>query len=182
MWSRLSVPTRQTAVVTDAPKRPEAPMTGDERTQLNGFLDFVRASVVWKCSGLTEEQARRSHVPSTLTTIAGLLGHLTLVEEYWFGVVLNGQEDPWKAALAADSDAEFRVAMDTSMEKLIAGYEAECRRSREIVAKMDFDDEVPFRERKVNVRFVVAHMIEETGRHAGHLDLLRELTDGLTGE
>jgi hypothetical protein len=68
------------------------------------------------------------------------------------------------------------------MEKLIAGYEAECRRSREIVAKMDFDDEVPFRERKVNVRFVVAHMIEETGRHAGHLDLLRELTDGLTGE
>jgi uncharacterized damage-inducible protein DinB len=158
-------------------------MTGDERTQLTGFLDFLRGSVVWKCSGLTDEQARRSHVPSTLTTIAGLLGHLTLVEDYWFGIVLNGQEDRWKAALEVDPDAEFRVAMDTPINKLIAGYEAECRRSREIVAKMDFDDEVTFRDdRKVNVRYVVAHMIEETGRHAGHLDLLRELTDGVTGE
>jgi uncharacterized damage-inducible protein DinB len=169
--------------MTNPPKRPEASMTGDERTQLTGFLDFLRGSVVWKCSGLTDEQSRRSHVPSTLTTIAGLLGHLTLVEDYWFGIVLNGQEDRWKAALEVDPDAEFRVAMDTPINKLIAGYEAECRRSREIVAKMDFDDEVTFRDdRKVNVRYVVAHMIEETGRHAGHLDLLRELTDGVTGE
>ncbi|KFU77160.1 Uncharacterized damage-inducible protein DinB (forms a four-helix bundle) [Amycolatopsis lurida] len=169
--------------MTDEPKRPEPPLTGDERTQLNGFLDFLRATVVWKCSGLTDEQARRPLVPSELTTVAGLLGHLTLVEQYWFNVVLNGQEDVWKEALETDPDAEFRVAMQTPIEQLIAAYEAECERSRKIVAAMGLDDEVPFRgDRKVNVRFVVAHMIEETGRHAGHLDLLRELTDGLTGE
>ena len=68
------------------PERPDPPMAGDERTQLTGFLDFLRAGVVWKCSGLTDEQARRSLVPSELTTIAGLLGHLTLVENYWFRI------------------------------------------------------------------------------------------------
>ncbi|MFK0247386.1 DinB family protein [Amycolatopsis azurea] len=169
--------------MTEEPKRPEPPLTGDERTQLNGFLDFLRATVVWKCSGLTDEQARRALVPSELTTVAGLLGHLTLVEQYWFNVVLNGQEDLWKEALEADPDAEFRVAMQTPIEQLIAAYEAECERSRKIVAGMDLDDKVPFRgDREVNVRFVVAHMVEETGRHAGHLDLLREMIDGLTGE
>ncbi|RSM69087.1 mini-circle protein [Amycolatopsis sp. WAC 01375] len=169
--------------MTDEPKRPEPPLTGDERTQLNGFLDFLRATVVWKCSGLTDEQARRPLVPSELTTVAGLLGHLTLVEQYWFTVVLKGQEDVWKEALEVDPDAEFRVAMQTPIDQLIAAYEAECERSRKVVAGMGLDDVVPFRDdRQVNVRFVVAHMIEETGRHAGHLDLLRELTDGLTGE
>jgi uncharacterized damage-inducible protein DinB len=167
----------------DEPKRPEPPMTGDERTQLNGFLDFLRATVVWKCSGLTDEQARRALVPSELTTIAGLLGHLTLVEQYWFNVVLDGQEDVWKEALETDPDAEFRVAMQTPLDQLIATYQVECERSRKIVARMGLDDEADFRgNRRVNVRFVVTHMIEETGRHAGHLDLLRELTDGLTGE
>ncbi|WP_037309647.1 DinB family protein [Amycolatopsis orientalis] len=169
--------------MTDEPKRPEPPLTGDERTQLNGFLDFLRATVVWKCSGLTDEQARRRLVPSELTTVAGLLGHLTLVEQYWFTVVLDGAEDVWKEALEVDPDAEFRVAMETPIERLIAAYEAECERSRQVVARMGLDDEVEFRgDRKVNVRFVVTHMIEETGRHAGHLDLLRELIDGLTGE
>jgi uncharacterized damage-inducible protein DinB len=169
--------------MTDEPKRPEPPLTGDERTQLNGFLDFLRATVVWKCSGLTDEQARQRLVPSELTTIAGLLGHLTLVEQYWFAVVLDGQEDVWKEALEVDPDAEFRVAMQTPIDQLIAAYEAECERSRKVVARMGLDDKVPFRgDREVNLRFVVTHMIEETGRHAGHLDLLRELTDGLTGE
>lgn len=179
----LSVGTGRLHPMTDKPVRPEPSLTGDERIQLNGFLDYLRATVVWKCSGLTDEQARRTLVPSELTTIAGLLGHLTLVEQYWFSVVLDGQEDVWQEALEADPDAEFRVAMQTPIDQLIAAYQAECERSRKIVARMELDDEVAFRgDRKVNVRFVVTHMIEETGRHAGHLDLLRELTDGLTGE
>ncbi|HEY2062194.1 DinB family protein [Amycolatopsis sp. NBC_01480] len=158
-------------------------MAGDERTQLTGFLDFLRASVVWKCSGLTDEQARRSLVPSELTTIAGLLGHLTLVENYWFRIVLDGQPDEWADALELDPDAEFRAAHRTPIERLIADYQAETALCREIVAARAFDDTVVFKEREpLTVRWVVAHMIEETGRHLGHLDLLRELTDGLTGE
>jgi uncharacterized damage-inducible protein DinB len=167
----------------ERPERPEAPLTGDERTQLAGFLDFLRATVVWKSSGLTDEQARRSLLPSELTTVAGLVQHLTYVEQYWFAVVFDGLEDPWKEILKTDPDAEFRVAEDASIEKVVAAYEAECERSRKIAAKLAFDHEVPFRDKgTVNLRFVMAHMIEETGRHAGHLDLIRELLDGLKGE
>ncbi|MFI5612902.1 DinB family protein [Amycolatopsis sp. NPDC051903] len=169
--------------MTTPPERPDPPMDADERTQLTGFLDFLRASVVWKCSGLTDEQARRTHVPSELTTIAGLLSHLTLVEAYWFRVVLDGQPDEWDEALELDRDAEFRVALETPIERLIAAYEAETARCREVVAAREFTDTVLFKgEQPLTVRWVVTHMVEETARHLGHLDLLRELTDGLTGE
>ncbi|MFD2465835.1 DinB family protein [Amycolatopsis silviterrae] len=169
--------------MTDVPERPDPPMAGDERAQLAGFLDFLRASVVWKCSGLTDEQARRVHVPSELTTIAGLLCHLTLVENYWFRVVLDGQPDEWADRLEIDRDAEFRVALEVPIGQLIAEYEAEAEKCRAVVAAREFDDTVLFKgDKPLTVRWVVAHMIEETARHLGHLDLLRELTDGLTGE
>lgn len=167
--------------MTDQRRHPS--LTGDERAQLTAFLDYQRDTVIAKCSGLTDEQARRTHVPSELTTIAGLLGHLTLNEDYWFSVVLDGQSDVWEERLKTDPDAEFRAAADTPMADLVADYKTHCERSREIVAKLDLEAEVPFRDdRKVNVRWVVTHIIEETARHAGHLDLLRELTDGATGE
>ncbi|MEW2503200.1 MULTISPECIES: DinB family protein [unclassified Amycolatopsis] len=169
--------------MTTPPERPDPPLDADERTQLTGFLDFLRASVVWKTGGLTDEQARRRHLPSELTTIAGLLGHLTLVENYWFRVVLDGQPDEWEAALELDRDAEFRAALTTPIEQLVAGYEAEVARCRAVVAAREFTDTAPYKgDRRVSVRWVVTHMIEETARHLGHLDLLRELTDGLTGE
>jgi uncharacterized damage-inducible protein DinB len=168
--------------MTEQSRRPEPPTAGSEREQLNGFLDFLRATVVWKCAGLTDEQARKSHVPSKLTTIAGLLAHLRFVEEYWFSIVLDGQEDRWSEVLAEDPDAEFRSALDAPLERLLAEYEAQCRLSREVTAELDLEAELPFRNRTINPRYVLVHMIEETARHAGHLDLLRELTDGAKGE
>ena len=169
--------------MTSIDKRPEPPMLGDERDQLNGFLDFLRATVVWKATGLTDEQARRSLLPSELTTVAGLVSHLTYVEQYWFGQVLDNQPDPWKERMAEDPDAEFRAALDLPIEQVIAEYEAECQRGRDVVAKLDLTDTgTTAKGQPVNVRWVLVHMIEETGRHAGHLDLLRELLDGSTGE
>jgi hypothetical protein len=158
-------------------------MVGDERDQLNGFLDFLRGTVVLKAAGLTDEQARRSLVPSELTTVAGLVSHLTLVEQYWFAQVLGNQPDPWAEQLAEDPDVEFRVALEIPLDKLIADYEAECQRGRDLVAKLDLTDTgKTAKGEPVNLRWVIIHMIEETGRHAGHLDLLRELLDGVTGE
>lgn len=168
--------------MTERPKRPDVPLTGGEREIIEGLLDYHRATVVWKSSGLTIEQARQAHLPSKLTTIAGLVAHLTLNEFYWFSVVLDGKEDTWEPILEKDPDAEFRIPDGATMEKLLADYDAECARSRAIVAKRDLGLVVPFRESEVNVRWVITHMIEETSRHVGHLDLLRELTDGLTGE
>jgi len=158
-------------------------MLGGEREQLAGFLDFLRGTVVLKAAGLTDEQARRSLVPSELTTVAGLLAHLTLVEQYWFGQVLDNQPDPWAEQLAEDRDAEFRVALGIPLDRLVADYEAECQRSRDVVAKLELDATgTTAKGQPVNVRWVLIHMIEETGRQAGHLDLLRELLDGTTGE
>jgi uncharacterized damage-inducible protein DinB len=169
--------------MTTIDKRPDPPMVGDERDQLTGFLDFLRATVVLKATGLTDEQARRSLVPSELTTVAGLVSHLTLVEQYWFGQVLDNQPDLWKERLEEDVDAEFRAALHIPLDRLIAEYEAECQRSRDVVAKLDLADTGrTAKGEPVNLRWVIVHMIEETGRHAGHLDLLRELLDGATGE
>jgi hypothetical protein len=158
-------------------------MNGGEREQLAGFLDFLRATVVMKATGLTDEQARRALIPSELMTVAGLLSHLTYVELYWFGIVFDGLPDPWTERLKTDRDAEFRAALDIPLPRLIAEYEARCAMNRDIVAGLDLDA-VATRGRgePVNLRGVIIHMIEETGRHAGHLDLLRELLDGTTGE
>jgi hypothetical protein len=166
------------------PARPEPPMIAGEREQLAGFLDHQRATIVWKSSGLTEEQARRAVVPSELITVGGLLSHLRLNEEYWFGTVIDGRPDRWEEVLKEDPDAEFREGLRIPPAQLIADYEAQCGVSREILAKRDLDDVVllPESRRRLTVRWVLVHMIEETARHAGHLDLVREMIDGLTGE
>jgi hypothetical protein len=168
--------------MAEKPQRPPVPLTGGEREILTSLLDYHRATVAWKCGGLTGEQARRVHLPSELTTIAGLVAHLTLNEWFWFGVVVDGEEDTWEERLKTDPDAEFRVPSDIEVETLLAGYEAQCARSREITAARGLDDQVTHKDETFNVRWVVTHMIEETARHVGHLDVLRELTDGLTGE
>lgn len=169
--------------MTNPEDRPQAPEVGDEREQLTGFLDFLRATVVWKASGLTDEQARRSLVPSKLTTVAGLVAHLTLVEEWWFGNVVGGEPDRWKAALDADPDMEFRQGQNTPLPELLAAYQERCEISRRYAAEHELADVMTLPSgRRFTVRWIVAHMIEETARHVGHLDLIREMIDGLTGE
>lgn len=169
--------------MTTIDTRPDPPMLGDERAQLTGFLDFLRATVVLKASGLTDEQARRQLVPSELTTVAGLVAHLTYVEHYWFAQVLDDQPDQWAELFAEDPDAEFRLGMRTPLPTLISDYEARCQASRDLAARLDLDATgTTAKGQPVNLRWILIHMIEETGRHVGHLDLLRELLDGSTGE
>lgn len=162
--------------------RTEPPWVAGEREQLTGFLDFLREAVVAKATGLTDEQARKQLVPSELTTVAGLVSHLTYVEQYWFGVVFDGRPDEWRERFETDPDAEFRAGMTTSLTELVENYVQECARSRAVVEKLDLEATATRRGEPVNLRWVLIHMIEETGRHAGHLDLLRELLDGSTGE
>ena len=170
--------------MTTTDPRPDPPKVGELREQLDGFLDFLRSAVVLKATGLTDEQARRSLVPSELTTVAGLVSHLTYVEQYWFAVVLDGRPDPWRDRFTPENpDAEFTAAATIPLTELIAAYEAECARSRAVAARLDLAATgTTAKGQPVNLSWVLLHMIEETGRHAGHLDLLRELLDGSTGE
>lgn len=168
--------------MTSIETRIDPPYVADESTQLTAFLDYHRATVVTKAAGLSEEDAHRSLLPSELMTVAGLLSHLRWVEAYWFDVVLDGQPD--RATYSKERpDGEFEVAADLSLARLIDDYRAQCASSREITARLALDDVVDYRgDKQVNVRWVIVHMIEETARHVGHLDLIREQLDGTTGE
>lgn len=148
----------------------------DELTTLGGFLDFLRATVVHKVAGLSEEDARRASVaPSTLAPI-GIVKHLTAVECWWFSI------DFANADLPEPPGMDFTLEADDTLDSVVAAYLAECARSRQSIA--DEPADAPSRGKDVafNLRWALTHMIEETARHCGHLDLLRESIDGQTGQ
>ncbi|MFJ6168727.1 DinB family protein [Micromonospora orduensis] len=155
--------------------------TGDERAVLDSFLDFHRGVVLRKVRGLADADAYRRLVPSA-TTLAGLVKHLTLVERNWFVTLLAPA--PGDVYLNSDEDAVASFAIDEqdTAAGLVEAYERACEVSREVVARFDLDHVVPHPQLgEVSVRWILVHMIEETARHAGHADILRELTDGTTG-
>ncbi|MGI8335434.1 DinB family protein [Actinomadura scrupuli] len=163
-------------------KRIDEPYAADERTMLNAWLDWHRATVFRKCEGLSDELAQRPLLSSSpLMTVAGLVSHLRWVEQSWFENVMLGGPDlgPWTED---DPDKDFKVP-GVPLTRLLEDYERQCARSREIAATLDLDAEaVVERERgRVTLRWLLVHMIEETARHNGHLDLLREMHDGATG-
>ncbi len=159
--------------------------TADERAMLEAMLDWYRAGVVAKVQGIDPRVAATSPVRSG-TTVAGLVKHLALVEESWFCIRYAGlpERGPWADAdWDADPDWEFHTANHEPMADLVALYELTCQRSRDAVADRALDDVGADTKRGAfSLRFVYLHLIEETARHLGHLDVLREVLDGTTGE
>jgi uncharacterized damage-inducible protein DinB len=153
----------------------------DERTTLTQFLDYLRLAVVRKAEGLTDEQARTS--PASIT-LAGLVSHLLYVERFWFTVVVDGDESaylPWDDD-DPDADPDIDWKPTEPLADLVRMYQEECKRSNEILARHDLDRVIEGGPRSgASVRWVLVHMLEETARHAGHADIVRELTDGATG-
>ena len=166
----------------------EPEFDADERTMLTGFLDYHRATLRWKVSGLTQEQMARTTAASELT-LAGLVKHLALVEDSWFTERFAGlpEPEPWVGVnWDADRDWELHSAVHDSPEDLLALYDAACARSRAITDAATSLDEHHRGEGwdrgPLTLRWILVHMIEETARHNGHADLLREAIDGVTGE
>ena len=146
---------------------------GSEREVLATFLDLYRGIVAGKLAGLGEQDARRRLVPSA-TTLLGLVKHLAGVEREWFGAVLR-QMPP------APGDG-FELGPEDTVAGVLADYRAACDESRAAAEAHHLDDAVPhWRLGSVSLRWIYVHMIEETARHAGHADILREQTDGTTG-
>lgn len=169
-------------------ERTDPDTRGDELTLLSQFLDYHRATLVQKVSGLDRRQLRTRLEPSTLT-LAGLVKHMALVEDSWFGNVLLGREEgePWASVdWDEDPDWEFRTAVDDDPDDLLALYVDACERSRAAIVEVADLDKLaaqPSRSGEpFNLRWIMLHMIEETARHNGHADLLRENIDGSTGE
>lgn len=151
-----------------------------ELETLARYLDVYRQVMVWKLDGVDEDAARRPMVPSG-TSLLGLVKHLAYVERYWFQRVIAGRDVP-RPRLEGDPDAEWRIAPDETIDDVVALYDQEVAESREIhTALTDPDLTVDEDGEQVSVRRVLIHMVEETARHAGHADIIRELTDGRTG-
>jgi uncharacterized damage-inducible protein DinB len=162
--------------------------SGPERDQLTAFLDFQRETVLLKTDGLSAEQMARSLVPSSLT-LGGLLNHLALVEDWWFRVRFAGlpDDDLWTGIdWEADPDFEFHTAADFTPDELRRRYRQACDRSREVVAQASSLDELSVEKQRngeqFDLRWALLHLIEETARHAGHADYLREAIDGTVGQ
>ena len=158
-----------------------APVAGAEKEVLAGFLDHYRKTLLAICSGVSDDALRRPMVPSG-TSLLGLVKHMAWVERGWFqeGVANENVDYPFTDD---DPDADFRIEPDETTEEILDLYRAACERSRQALAEASLEDllQNPDRSRDYNVRWVVVHMIEETARHAGHADILREMIDGTTG-
>jgi uncharacterized damage-inducible protein DinB len=159
----------------------ETPKTGPGKEMLLAMLDNNRAIMLWKLAGLSREQAVRPAVASG-TSLLGMVKHLAYVERWWFDDFFAGNdvEYPWSEG---DRDADFRIEDDETIESVTALYEAAIARAKQITAAAQMDD---LSVRDLNgehrgLRWIVAHMIEETARHAGHADIVRELIDETTG-
>jgi uncharacterized damage-inducible protein DinB len=163
----------------------DIPASFDERAILTTMLDYARDTVHAKCAGLADSGARRAFLPgSPLTTISGLVSHLRWMEHAWIEVNLAGEPEraPWTDE---DPDREWRIALGIPLSDLLADYRSACARSRELIAGLDLDTlsrgHLAWRAEPVTLRWILFHLIEETTRHNGHLDILRELADGVTG-
>ncbi|MEV7420090.1 DinB family protein [Streptomyces sp. NPDC089919] len=172
-----------TALETGAGAARTAPSTtAGDRDSLTAFLDYQRATLAWKCSGLSEEQLRLRPIPSTGLSLLGLVRHVAEVERSWFANVVQGEG---RGALWPRIDgefAEFRVE-DADVAEAFAFWQRECELSRAAAAAVgSLDDTVEFRGDTYSLRYVLTHMIEEYARHNGHADLIREAIDGATGE
>lgn len=165
--------------------KPRIPKTGSERAQLEGWLDTQRSLVRMKCEGLSDVDAHRQLLTtSPLMTVAGIVAHLRWVEYSWFHLNIDAVPDEGQTPWTEDGhpDAEMFVA-EVPLGRLLDDYDAECERSRAIAARYELDDveQESFGQPVASVRYILIHMIEETARHLGHLDIIRELLDGQVG-
>ncbi len=115
-------------------------------------------------------------VPSG-TSLLGILKHMAHVERGWFQEVVGG-----RTVEVLTQEQEFRIEDDETVEDIVALFDVECALSREVLAECELDAMVPWGDGELAIRDVVVHMIEETARHAGHMDILREQIDGQTGD
>ncbi|TWP43497.1 DUF664 domain-containing protein [Lentzea tibetensis] len=151
----------------------------DEQQLQWEFLDFLRLTAVMKVRGLSRELAAAAPVgTSPGLTALGVLKHLVAVERYWLCIAGGGSDLPslWKGS----PDPSWHLSEEDTPESLIAAYETEWANARKALDGKGPDDVAASGDQ--TIRWILQHLTQETARHVGHLDLLRELADGERGE
>jgi uncharacterized damage-inducible protein DinB len=157
------------------------PFTGAEKESLQVALERHRDAVLWKLEGLGDDDLRRQMTPSG-TSLLGLVKHLAAVEYGWFCDTFGREIEPLPFD-DDDPDADLRVRPEETTEDILAFYGRARAAADQAIAELDVEDTgTAWFGEAVTMRWVLIHMIEETARHAGHVDILRELIDGMAGD
>ena len=157
----------------------DGPMTGPDGPLLRGYLDWQRSTFLNICAGLSGEQLARRPLAVSSLSLLGLLRHLAKVERVWFRIGIAAEPVDW--LFPRGSDTDFEDTDPARAEAEYAVYLDETARARAIGAAADLDHEFDWDGQPMSVRMVLVHTSGEYARHNGHADLLRELTDGVTG-
>lgn len=147
---------------------------------LRSFLQQNRSVILFKLDGIAPDAATRSTVESG-TTLLGVVKHLAWVERWWFCDFIGGQSPdyPWTED---DPDADFRIEPEDTVESIAELYAAAVAQANAVIDAADsLDVTGSGRGGERSLRWVLIHMIEETARHAGHMDIIREQLDGTLG-
>jgi uncharacterized damage-inducible protein DinB len=159
----------------------QVPYTGGEKESLQVSLDRHRDVVLWKLDGLDDEQLRRPMTPSG-TNLLGLVKHLAAVEYGWFCETFGRETEPLPFD-PDDQDADLRVLPQESTADITAFYGRARAAADRVIDELSVDDlGTAWHGETVSLRWVLIHMIEETARHAGHMDIVRELIDQAGGD
>jgi uncharacterized damage-inducible protein DinB len=157
------------------------PFTGDEKTSLRVALDRHRDVVLWKIEGLDDEQLRRPMTPSG-TSLLGVVKHLAAVEYGWFCSTFGREMEPMPFD-EEEPEADLRIAANETTADVVDFYNRARRAADQAIDEVGIENlGTAWFGDQVSMRWVLIHMVEETARHAGHMDILRELIDGATGD
>ncbi|WP_030147495.1 MULTISPECIES: DinB family protein [unclassified Streptomyces] len=160
--------------------------TADERTMLEGWLEFHRQTLAWKCEGLGDEQLRSASAEPSPLSLMGLVRHMADVERNWFRRVLTDEDVAPLYWSDEDPDGDFRLTGTDTYQEAHAAWQTEIETARRNAARFGLDDVSEGKHRRTgerfNLRWIYTHMIEEYARHNGHADLIRERIDGATGD
>ena len=157
------------------------PFTGGEKESLKVALDRHRDAILWKLEGVGDDDLRRPLVPSG-TSLLGLVKHLAAVEYGWFCDTFGRPTEPLPFD-DDDPDADLRIEPDETTADILAFYGRARTTADRIIEEIGVEETgMAWFGEPVTMRWVLIHMVEETARHAGHVDILRELIDGMTGD
>jgi uncharacterized damage-inducible protein DinB len=165
-------------------RREEGPPVGDERTQLEAWLEYHRLTLLAKCAGLTADQLKRRSVEPSNLSLLGLVRHMTEVERAWFRTRFAGERVGYQYSTEQNHDADIDDLDAADAERDFATFTRELELARAAATGRSLDDTFihPSDQVEMDLRWVYLHMIEEYARHNGHADLLRERIDGATGD
>ena len=151
--------------------------------QLTSWLDFYRATLLYKCAGLGVDQLSRRPVATSSLSLLGLIRHMTFVEQHWFEFTFANFAAITYYEKDDDPDADFNDLAGAPLDEVLKNFDTACARSRGLSQGHSLDEtaKYPRRGREVDLRWIYIHMIEEYARHCGHADILREMIDGATG-